>query len=300
MTASAPAASAVRRIVPTIARVARLDQGGHEPRGSSQDISQGDVDAPAHRDHTLGGDRLGEGVRGGWTDLVDADRGGAQPPVSGQRCRRGEHLDDRVGVLQRRLHGGRPLGQKAPGSAAGGARGQPACRGQAGVAVREQGTGGQAAGDWVPAPPTPSAATASLATVDERGECGRVVDGEVGEDLAVDVHTGQAQPLDEPVVRHVVGAGRGVDAGDPELAEVALTCLAVAVCVVGGVQQLLLGLAVEAGALAPVAGGSFERGAALLVCVDCALDAGHGSSFVSGPPDGRGLECAAVRDPGAS
>src|SRR5262249_30639567 len=68
-----------------------------------------------------------------------------------------------------------------------------------------------------------------LGGLDQRGEGRRVVDGQVGQDLAVDLDAGQVQALDEPVVGHPVRAGRGVDPLDPELAEVALARLAVAV-----------------------------------------------------------------------
>src|SRR5262249_56231951 len=49
----------------------------------------------------------------------------------------------------------------------------------------------------------------------------------------------------------------------------------VPVGVLEGVQQLLLGLAVQPGALAPVAASGFQGGAALLLGVDRPLDACH-------------------------
>ena len=57
---------------------------------------------------------------------------------------------------------------------------------------------------------------------DERAERGGVAHGEVGEDLAVDLDLGGLQPGDEPRVRDVVLAARGVDAHDPEPAELTL------------------------------------------------------------------------------
>jgi hypothetical protein len=57
---------------------------------------------------------------------------------------------------------------------------------------------------------------------DDAGERLLVGDGEVGEDLAVDLDPGQLQTLDQPVVGEPVRAGRRVDPGDPQLAEVAL------------------------------------------------------------------------------
>ena len=47
-------------------------------------------------------------------------------------------------------------------------------------------------------------------------------DGEIGEDLAVDADVGRLQAADEARVGRAVGAGGGVDARDPQAAEVAL------------------------------------------------------------------------------
>ena len=67
----------------------------------------------------------------------------------------------------------------------------------------------------------------------QRGECGLVGDGKVGQDLSVNGDPGQAEALDKPVVGDVVGSGRGVDAGDPQPAEVTLASLPIAVGVGG-------------------------------------------------------------------
>src|SRR3954447_20468174 len=111
--------------------------------------------------------------------------------------------------------------------------------------------------------------------LDQRGEGGRLVDRELGEHAAVELDAGQLQALHEPVVGHVVLAGRGVDPGDPQLAEVALADLAVAVGVGGRVEHLLLGLAVQARTLTAVAAGGFEGRPALLLGVDRPLHACH-------------------------
>src|SRR3712207_2159520 len=121
--------------------------------------------------------------------------------------------------------------------------------------------------------------------LDERGECGRLVDGELGEDTTVQLDAGQLEALHEAVVGHVVLAGRGVDPGDPQLAEVALARLAVAVGVGGRVEDLLLGLAVEPRALAAVTAGRLEGGASLLLGVDRPLHACHGKLLTC--PAGR-------------
>jgi large subunit ribosomal protein L20 len=110
---------------------------------------------------------------------------------------------------------------------------------------------------------------------DQAGERGLVVHGQVGQDLAVDLDACQLQTLDQAVVGHPVSAGRRVDTRDPQLAEVALAVLAVAVGILHRVQHLLLGLAVQARTLSTVATGLLEQGTALLLGIDCPLDACH-------------------------
>src|SRR5215469_3932642 len=110
---------------------------------------------------------------------------------------------------------------------------------------------------------------------DEPRERGRVVNRELGEHPAVDVHASDLQALDEPVVGEAVGPRRRVDALDPQPAERPLAVLPVAVGVGHRVQRLLLGLAVHARPLAPVAAGPLEDDATLLVGVDRPLHACH-------------------------
>src|SRR4051812_29649489 len=120
----------------------------------------------------------------------------------------------------------------------------------------------------------------SAGGLDQRGEGSRLVHRELGEHAAVELDAGQLQALHEPVVGHVVLAGRGVDPGDPQLAEVALADLAVAVGVGGRVEHLLLGLAVEPRALTAVSAGRLEGRPALLLGVDRPLHACHVSSLM--------------------
>ncbi len=70
--------------------------------------------------------------------------------------------------------------------------------------------------------------------------CG-IDDGEVGEDLAIDVDFRVLQVADETGVRRSVGAGRGVDAGDPEPAKIALFALSPDVRVLPGLVNHLDG-----------------------------------------------------------
>src|SRR4051812_32592538 len=114
-----------------------------------------------------------------------------------------------------------------------------------------------------------------LGDLDENGERRRVVDREVRQDAAVDLDTRELEALDESVVGQTLLAGRSVDALDPQLAEVALARLAVAVGVDEGVGDLLLRLPVEARALAAVTGCALEGCTALLLGVDRPLHACH-------------------------
>src|SRR5690606_27371877 len=90
-----------------------------------------------------------------------------------------------------------------------------------------------------------------------------------------DLDPGEAETLDEAVVRETLRADGGVDALDPQGAELALAGATVAVRVDERVRDLLLRLPVQARALAAVALGALEDGAALLVRVDGVLDACH-------------------------
>src|SRR5690606_30268809 len=92
---------------------------------------------------------------------------------------------------------------------------------------------------------------------------------------------------DEAVVGDAVGAGGRVDALDPQLPEVTLPPLAVAVVVDEGVGDLLLGLAVQAGAPPPVAAGLLQRRPAVLVGVARPLGACHVSAACRGPRNGH-------------
>src|SRR5688500_16736865 len=97
-----------------------------------------------------------------------------------------------------------------------------------------------------------------LGRLDERGEGRGLVHRELGEHATVDLHTREAEALDEAVVRDAVLAARSVDALDPQAAEVALALATVTVRVDERVGDLLLRLAVQARTLTPVTGGALE------------------------------------------
>src|SRR3546814_9175327 len=56
----------------------------------------------------------------------------------------------------------------------------------------------------------------------QRGKAGRVVHGDVRQHLAVEGDAGLHQAVHETAVADAVGAGRRVDAGDPQRTEIAL------------------------------------------------------------------------------
>src|SRR6266550_2751893 len=57
----------------------------------------------------------------------------------------------------------------------------------------------------------------------------RIADGDVGEDLAIQLHLCEAEPVHQLAVAHALAPRGGVDAGDPEAPEVALPVAPVAV-----------------------------------------------------------------------
>src|SRR5882757_2922659 len=77
--------------------------------------------------------------------------------------------------------------------------------------------------------------------VAERLEAGRVLDGEVGEHLAVYSDAREVQAVDKSAVGQSVLAHGGVDALNPERAEGALLAFAVAVAILHGLLDRLLG-----------------------------------------------------------
>lgn len=89
-------------------------------------------------------------------------------------------------------------------------------------------------------------------------ESGGIVEGEIGEDLAVDLDAGLVDETHELGVAEVFEASGSVDTLNPESAEVALLILAVAI----GVGQTLfpgvLGNGPYVAAAAEVAAGEFE------------------------------------------
>src|SRR5690606_23729393 len=68
-----------------------------------------------------------------------------------------------------------------------------------------------------------------------------IVHGEFGQHLAVDLDAGLQQAVDQPAVRQAVLTGRRIDAGDPQRTELALLRATVAVGILPGLDDRLLG-----------------------------------------------------------
>src|SRR5579875_1879347 len=110
----------------------------------------------------------------------------------------------------------------------------------------------------------------------DQGREGRCVGHrKLGEHPPVHLDTGDLQALDEPVVGDPLSPRRGVDALDPQPPERSLAVLAVTVGIGHRVERLLLCLPVQPGPLAPVATRPLKDDPALLVGVDRPLHACH-------------------------
>jgi len=79
------------------------------------------------------------------------------------------------------------------------------------------------------------------------------VDREIGEDLAVDLDTSGGEALDKSAVGQAAVAGGGTDTLNPEAAKLPLLLLAIVVLVLLGLEDRILGVAVELGAESPEA-----------------------------------------------
>src|SRR5919108_793128 len=112
--------------------------------------------------------------------------------------------------------------------------------------------------------------------LDQGRESLGIAGGDVGQDLAVELELGAAQPPHERGIREAVPPRGSADPGDPQSPELPLPGSPVAVGVLAGVQQLLAGHAEPARARPTVTLGALEHLPSLLLRVDPALDPGHG------------------------
>src|SRR6187431_2555221 len=121
-----------------------------------------------------------------------------------------------------------------------------------------------------------------LGLLDDGDEGGGLVDGEVGEDLAVDLDAGEVEAVDQARVgkARVMLTDRGVDALDPQGAEGALADLAVAGRVLERLVDRLLGGAVVGRAGAVIAGGLLDDLTVPRVAGGTGCDSGHLSGLL--------------------
>src|SRR5690606_2603725 len=129
-----------------------------------------------------------------------------------------------------------------------------------------------------------------LGKVYQGSESVRVRNSQLCEHTTVNLDLSSLQALDQTVVGHAVGAGCSVDALDPQAAEVALALTAVVEAVNERVEQLLLGLTVQARTLTAVTLCAFQNDATLLVGVYCPLHTCHVCTPSSQFPSAR--DCA--------
>ena len=114
--------------------------------------------------------------------------------------------------------------------------------------------------------------------IGQRLETGGVRDGEIGQNLAVDVDPGLVETVDKSAVGQAVLAHGGIDALDPEGAEGALLTLAVAILILQRLLDGLLGDADRVLAAAIVALGGLQNFLVLGMGGNAALYACHGTA----------------------
>ena len=126
--------------------------------------------------------------------------------------------------------------------------------------------------------PWPGSRQRILGGPDQRTERVGVGHRQIGQHLAVDLDAGQVQPVDQAAVAQAVEASPGVDALDPQLAEVPLAGAAVPEGVLHRVHELLVGRPVGTALVAVVPLRLFQNGAVVLATMDGSLDSGHRGS----------------------
>ena len=112
--------------------------------------------------------------------------------------------------------------------------------------------------------------------IDNGGERFRLADGDVGQDLAVDLDPGLAEAVDKSGIGQAVLAHRRVEALDPQRPEGALPVLAVAVGILKGLVDRRLGGADRVLAPAVIALGGVQNFLVFGVARHAAFHAGHG------------------------
>src|SRR5205823_1432854 len=123
--------------------------------------------------------------------------------------------------------------------------------------------------------PRPPSSERGFGLADNRFECRRLANGEIGKHFAVDHNTGFAETGNEPAVVQTERTHRGIEALNPKRAESALAPLAVAISVLVRLLDCLLGNPDRVLAPAVIALGGFEHFLVLGVGGDAAFHASH-------------------------
>src|SRR3990170_7150156 len=126
-------------------------------------------------------------------------------------------------------------------------------------------------------------------SLDQALEGLRFAHGDVGKHLAVERDPGLSQPIDQPPIGEAVGAGGRIDALDPQRAEGALLHLAVAISILAGFVDRLLGDADSVLAAAVIALGLLQHLAVAGMAGNAAFHTGH-----DGAPSKSALALAAI------
>src|SRR5689334_23007393 len=95
--------------------------------------------------------------------------------------------------------------------------------------------------------------------LDDGVEAGRIVNGHFGQRLAIQTDFGLAETVDEFAVAEAALTASGVDADDPQLAELALADAAVAEGIDAGADQSFLGGAEHVAATTTIAFNLLEQ-----------------------------------------
>src|SRR5690606_14552219 len=109
-------------------------------------------------------------------------------------------------------------------------------------------------------------------------ECRLVEHGDVGENLAINLDRSLLQAVHEHAVGHAVLAGCGIDAGDPQGAELALLGAAIAIGILSGAHHRFVGNAEYVAAAAAETLGGLQDLLVRLAGDDSTFDSWHGCS----------------------
>src|SRR5450631_2583775 len=103
----------------------------------------------------------------------------------------------------------------------------------------------RSAGSFTATPSRSGDAERRLGLLRNGAEGRRVGHGKLGQDLAVDRKACLAQAIDQAAIRQPIGTRRGIDAHDPDRAELALLGAPITISVLTGFDDCLFGRAID-------------------------------------------------------